>query len=143
MLQQKGLVGKVAALNKLTEQKLTAILRGDESANLDNAGRMFYVEPVYNAAHQPKAAPRAAAAPAKGALPNYMTFALHSKPGASKVIYLKFDGYTTTADSAWGAFTGTAYDTDGSPGSFSQAEQDVIQSIWQRVSEDTPRSTST
>ena len=30
----------------------------------------------------------------------------------------------------------TRLDTDGLPGSFSNAEQDTIQSVWQRVAED-------
>jgi hypothetical protein len=64
------------------------------------------------------------------------TFALHSRPGATKVIYLDFDGYTTTAaGSNFGDFVGTAFNLDSTAG-FSNAEQDAIQSIWQRVSED-------
>lgn len=70
-------------------------------------------------------------------------FALHSKLGASKVIYLDFDGHTTSG-TAWNSnFTGGAnlvtppYSTDGTVSTaFSQTELDNIYSIWQRVAED-------
>ena len=56
--------------------------------------------------------------------------------------YLDFDGHQVTG-TAWNAnYTGNAafaaepYDTDGVPGTFSNAEMDVVQRVWQRVSED-------
>jgi hypothetical protein len=68
------------------------------------------------------------------------TFQLHSSPSASKVIYLDFDGHTTTGTS-WNASMGAsfyspAYDIDGNPASFSKEELSRIQQIWQRVSAD-------
>ena len=70
-------------------------------------------------------------------------FALHSKPGASKVIYLDFDGHTTTGTSWNSAFTAGAnivtppYSIDTTVSTtFSQTELDSIYSIWQRVAED-------
>ncbi len=70
------------------------------------------------------------------------TFRLHSLPGATKVAYLDFDGHTVS-NSAWNTsftagapFDVGAYDIDGIPGSFSTAELDAVQEIWQRVSED-------
>jgi hypothetical protein len=69
--------------------------------------------------------------------PNSQTFLLHSRSGASKVIYLDFTGDTTPAGiNAWGPYVGTQYDTNGVPGSFAQSEHDQMQSIWQRVAED-------
>ncbi|MBS0205923.1 MAG: hypothetical protein JSS49_23730 [Planctomycetes bacterium] len=63
-------------------------------------------------------------------------FTLHSRPGATKVIYLDFDGQTTT-NTPWsrGTIVTTAYDMDNNPSSFSTAEQTNIQEIWQRVAE--------
>jgi hypothetical protein len=54
------------------------------------------------------------------------------------VVYLDFNGHTLAADNGWqvGGYTALAYDTNGAPGTFSNAEKDVIQSIWQRVAED-------
>jgi len=70
------------------------------------------------------------------------TFLLHSLPGASKVIYLDFDGHTTSG-TPWNTyFTGGTdivslpYDFNRNPGSFSDAELSRIQAIWARVAED-------
>ncbi len=67
------------------------------------------------------------------------TFLLHSHPTATKVIYLDFDGHTTTG-TIWNNTYGTPivtppYSTD-SDSSFSNAELEEIQKIWERVSED-------
>lgn len=68
------------------------------------------------------------------------TFQLHSSPTSSKVIYLDFDGHTTTGTSwnySMGAsFYSPAYDLDGNPGSFNNEELSRIQQIWQRVAAD-------
>ncbi len=68
------------------------------------------------------------------------TFSLHSQPGASRTIYLDFDGHALS-DSAWEGYVGSdviapPFDTDGNPGSFSEAERLVIQEVWARVAED-------
>ncbi len=69
------------------------------------------------------------------------TFFLHSNPGASKVIYLDFDGHTTTG-TAWNTWSGVepivtpAYDFDGDASSFSDPELQRIQNVWDIVSED-------
>ena len=65
-------------------------------------------------------------------------FLLHSNPGATKRIFLDFDGHTTTG-TAWlrGATIVTpAYDIDSNPSSFSSTELANIREIWERVSED-------
>lgn len=70
------------------------------------------------------------------------TFLLHSRPGAAKVIYLDFNGHTTTGTSWNAAYAGgadivtPAFDLDGSPATFSDAELTVIQDVWRRVAED-------
>ncbi len=70
------------------------------------------------------------------------TFLLHSNPGASKKIYLDFDGHVTSGTSWNSAFTGgasivtPAYDFNGNTSSFSNSELERIQFIWQRVAED-------
>lgn len=68
------------------------------------------------------------------------TFLLHSNPGATKVIYLDFDGHTTTG-TLWNNKYGDpivtpAYTLDGDSGNFSNAELEQIQKVWERVSED-------
>jgi hypothetical protein len=67
-------------------------------------------------------------------------FTLHSRPGASKVIYLDFDGHVITG-TAWNdasrpSITAPPADWDGSPSTFSATEHSYIQEIWARVAED-------
>jgi hypothetical protein len=67
---------------------------------------------------------------------------LHSLPGAQRVIYLDFDGHTTSGTRWNSTFTGGSqivsqpFDLDGSPWSFNATELNVIRGIWQRVAED-------
>lgn len=70
------------------------------------------------------------------------TFALHSRPGAAKVIYLDFKGHTT-ANTPWNsgvnanaAIVTPPFDLDGDPTAFNNAELAAIQDIWFRVAED-------
>ena len=67
-------------------------------------------------------------------------FSLNSNPGADHIIYLDFDGHTTTGTD-WNDDDGNpiitpAYDTDGDTSNFSTAERESIWHIWQRVAED-------
>ncbi len=68
-------------------------------------------------------------------------FSLHSHPGATRVVYLDFDGHTIT-DTAWNNSSGVAsleavpYDLDGDPATFSATERSRIGEIWHRVAED-------
>jgi hypothetical protein len=68
--------------------------------------------------------------------------ALHSRPGATKRIYLDFDGHVTTG-LAWNSqytagapIVSPAYDTDGNPAAFSADELASMRAIWERVAED-------
>ncbi len=98
-------------------------------------GSLFYQEATVPAAH------RDSSAPEPGPFPYSETFQLHSQDESQRTIYLDFTGHTVTG-TAWNVLTGVAnenygaYDTDGAPGSFSNAEMDQIQAVWQRVAED-------
>ena len=77
-----------------------------------------------------------------GPFPPEQTFQLHSLPGASKVLYLDFDGHLTSG-TLWNAnFTGGSditslpYGLDDDTSSFSSEELSRIQNIWARVAED-------
>jgi hypothetical protein len=70
--------------------------------------------------------------------------ALHSRPGASKVIFIDFDGHVIT-NTAWNKIASYGpvtrwdcrpYDTDGDETTFSEVELAAITQIWQRVAED-------
>ncbi|MFN8508306.1 MAG: pre-peptidase C-terminal domain-containing protein [Dehalococcoidia bacterium] len=120
---------EVAALNGKSGVQLTSLLRGDSTLWVSTGGVLFYKEPA-----ETGGGPGVAAGP----FAYSQTFLLHSKPGASKVIFLDFDGFTLPATTAWTGMANMAvgpYNTDGNA-AFSNTEQDVIQSVWQRVAED-------
>ena len=62
------------------------------------------------------------------------TFILHSNPGATKVIYLDFDGHTII----WlgQEFVYDPWNMEGSDTTFSDTERTIIQLAWQSISED-------
>jgi PKD repeat protein len=141
---------KIAANYGLTPDKLKDMLLNDETVRFDSNNRMFYVD---NTAEQ-QANPGIQQYTANGALLTGTTtdnppvpiaspatlanaFKLHSKPGASKTIYLDFVGYTAT-NTAWSRSTIVAppYDLGGNPAVFDDNELSNITSIWNRVSED-------
>jgi PKD repeat protein len=66
-------------------------------------------------------------------------FALHSRPGATNVVYLDFDGHTITG-TAWNRYKdpiqARPFDTDGNSTAFSDSERRAIAEVWHRVAED-------
>jgi PKD repeat protein len=113
-------------------------LLSDRRLRIDGTGRMFVVEEL-------EVPVRGATAEAQqGLLEGQLvsldqTFLLNSRPGASRTIYLDFDGATLTG-TAWNTNGNTInakpFDIDGVPASFSSTELQRIQYIWQRVAED-------
>lgn len=76
-----------------------------------------------------------------GSFPNAQTFLLHSRPTATRKIYLDFNGHTTTGtpwNVTWNrpSFTTPAYTIDGDTATFNDAEHAVIQTVWRRMAED-------
>ncbi len=65
--------------------------------------------------------------------PLFETFTLHSNPGATKVIYLDFDGHHGLEG---GGIYYAPYNFEGPDSTFSDAELTRIQLVWQSVSED-------
>lgn len=65
----------------------------------------------------------------------------HSRPGATNVIFLDFNGHVIS-NTQWNADYGVAvwncraFDTDGDATTFSDTEQQYIFEVWQRVAED-------
>jgi PKD repeat protein len=74
--------------------------------------------------------------------PYEQTFKLHTRPGATRVIYLDFDGHTTSgtdwndSETRGRDFTTPPLDIDGDTTAFSNSEKAMIQNVWRRVSED-------
>ena len=135
-----GRLPEVAAWYGKSPAELASILRRDRNAWVDRQGRMFYQEDL-DAPLQADAPVGAASLTASGSLaPLDQTFLLHSRPGSKRTIYLNFRGATLTG-TAWNTstqptITALPFDTDGVPYSFSTAELERIQYIWQRVAED-------
>lgn len=129
----------VAADNGSTARDLAADLRSDAALWLDRCGAAYYVEAAHPAAHPESTEPgQASEQAAASPFPSAETFALHSSPGSSRTVYLDFDGHTATG-TGWNSgaqVVSPAYDTDGNAATFSGAERDVVQSVWQRVAED-------
>jgi Metallo-peptidase family M12B Reprolysin-like len=139
---------KIAESHGLTQDKLKELLLTDSTVHIDKTKHIFYVDESLE--QQLSANPSAAGAIANGALANSPAlpigltpttanaFSLHSKPGASKTIYLDFDGYAAV-NTAWARSTtinAPAYDLDGNPDIFNDNELTNIVSIWSRVAED-------
>jgi hypothetical protein len=115
-------------------------LRQDNSLRLDRQGRLYHV------CHWPMPAGEAIQTltdlSTNGLVSLDQTFLLHSRPGATKTIYLDFNGFTISG-TAWNtSHNGGAdiiappWDTDGDPVTFGSAERTAIQRIWLRVAED-------
>lgn len=138
-----GLLGnrlpEVARWYGSSEAEMRALLKREKSIRADRAGLLHFVcETTVANAPTTLTPPNVAST----SIPDSQTFFLHSRPGATRVIYLDCDGHTTSGTSWNSSYTGGAdiitppYDTDGVPTSFSTTELSNIREIWQRVSED-------
>lgn len=139
------------------DPELTA-LADDPTAFLDGNDRLLYIDqfaasPVAGMADvEPDVAPTLAPEIAQGVyLPSGNAFALNSRPGSTKTIFLDFDGYTVTGtawnnqfDRSTGPFpfppspnsaTVGPYDYDGLAGR-SATDELYIRAIWQAVADD-------
>ncbi|MEN9710318.1 MAG: hypothetical protein RL441_310, partial [Actinomycetota bacterium] len=123
----------LASLNSITPAELRTRL-SDPAFWLDSCGRSFYQDPIDTVALSPvaKTAPYA----------YDQTFLLHSRPTATKVIYLDFNGHTLSG-TAWNGTYNAGADIvtpglsiDGDYTTFTNAEMDVIQNVWAAVAED-------
>lgn len=136
-----GNLAEAARRNEMTPGALRARLAADRQFRLDRRGHALYLDSMLQMTPQQQAQVAAISLAAAAPFDYSQTFLLHSRPGATRVAYLDFNGQTITG-TAWNdattgvSFTASPYDTDGSPGTFSSAEMDVIQSVWQRVAED-------
>jgi hypothetical protein len=105
--------------------------------NVDGDGGVYYVDPAFT-----EDAPSTGDEPSTGDMLSLAeTFALHSKPGATNVLFLDVDGHVIE-DTAWNGggiadvLYARPYDTDANPASFNATELQAIHEIWHRVAED-------
>lgn len=118
-------------------EELKRKLLRDSRMRVDSTGRLLFVEDL---ATPVEAATAAQSDSLFGALASLdQTFLLHSRPGATRTIYLDFNG-ATISGTAWNSngntITAESFDLDGNPAAYSAAELQRIQYIWQRVAED-------
>ncbi|NJA05434.1 PKD domain-containing protein [Methylococcaceae bacterium WWC4] len=140
----------VAKAYGMSAERLENILKSDQTAWIDQGGRLLYIESDIQpdpkqGAGETATADSADAATAEGSGSTYAAiaasttdpFTLHSKPDSNRVIYLDFNGHQAI-NTTWynGTLTAQAYDTDGNPNGFSTTELNNIREIWQRVAED-------
>ena len=132
---------QIAASYGKSTDELAGIFLQDHTLWADTHGRLLY---ACEFGTLPSNAPAAenAGTIAEAPLPYSQTFLLHSRPSATSVIYLDFDGQVTSGTS-WNTvyksgqdIVSAPFDLDGNPSSFNNAEMDEIQYIWQRVAED-------
>ncbi len=128
----------VAAWYRKSPDEFRALLLNDRRLRIDRRGRMF-VEDELDAPLQVEPAQTQSQVQNGTLLPLHQTFLLHSRLGAQRTIYLNFTGAVLT-NTAWNSngntITALPFDIDGVPYSFSTAELQRIQYIWQRVAED-------
>ncbi|HEX5684991.1 MAG TPA: pre-peptidase C-terminal domain-containing protein [Ideonella sp.] len=125
----------VAAHYHKTPQALRDMLLRDPMVRLDRHGKLYVVEEMDGPLPSDGKEFVEGTAPA----PLADSFTLHSRPGAKRTIYLDFNG-AVLQNTAWNSNGNTinavAFDIDGNVNSFSAAELERIQYIWQRVAED-------
>ncbi len=133
-LEGSGTLGVVAADAGLEPDELRDELLEDPAVFVTSSGFVGYADILEAPPVELAELPAAAALPAN-------VFDLDSRPSASRVLYLDFNGHVA-ADPAWGSvgYAGTIasapFDLDGSPNTFSTTEQARIFETWQRVTED-------
>jgi PKD repeat protein len=150
-LSEMGLLRKQQAINKLgnrlsavaakhgkSPSELRRMFLQDSTLHIDKNDRLLYVEAEPDAAEI--AALEAESTPQAAPYSYTSTFALHSRPSSARKIYLDFNGHTISPANAWRSYfsggVAAPFNLDNDPNSFSAAEQDVIQNIWLRISED-------
>jgi PKD repeat protein len=150
-LSGMGLLRKQQAINKLgnrlaavaakhgkSPSELRRMFLQDSTLHIDKNDRLLYVEAEPDAAEI--ADLETASSPQAAPYSYSDTFALHSRPSSPRKIYLDFNGHEISPANAWRSYFGSGvaapFNLDNDPNSFSAAEQDVIQNIWLRISED-------
>ncbi len=129
---------KIALRYGLDPDKLKEMLVNDNTMHIDANKNIVYVDNnSNNTAADTTATGVNPPVPIASSPQLANTFKLHSKPGASKTIYLDFVGYTATG-TAWSStpIVAPAFDLSGNPAVFDNNEMSNIISIWNSVSED-------
>lgn len=135
-----GQIAAMASRYGRSEAAFRRQISRDNDLWVDTAGRLtYYCTGTVNKQNNARA--RAAQAPAAAPpFPLADTFKLHSRPSATRKIFLDFDGHVTSG-TPWNTIAGgdiisTPFDQDNNPGSFSDGEKTIIQQAWQALADD-------
>ena len=127
-------IDQIAQANNMSRAKLLRLME-DDSFRIGVNDHAYYVDPLPTRAAASESVVSAAPFPLTD------TFLLHSFPGSERTIYLDFDGQAVSG-TGWNdppdsvpAGTHPPFSLDADP-AFSDAEKEMVQNIWQRVSED-------
>jgi len=131
---------QAARLNDFSVQEFTSLLKTDKSVYLNHCGMVLFVDRGGKEvdAHNHQADKQVSSSKT---VPRNV-FALNSRPGAPRTVYLDFDGHVLTKTS-WNRYFKVAdgyrlpaMDLDGDPSKFSARERKFIFEVWQIVAED-------
>lgn len=135
-----GDVAAAADLNDMTTTELRSALLEDEAMWLDRGGNLLAIDPGPGPGEHGVGDPQEI----PSSIPVSSAFTLHSNPGASKKIFLDFDGITISSSygSSWmfgqnlpaGFYAG--WDPNNNGAAFNDDEKKKVIEVWQRVAED-------
>ena len=101
---------------------------------VDRDGGVFYEDPAFDGVD-----PAPESSPELSEITQAEAFTLHSKPGASRVVYLDMDGHVVSG-TIWNSTADPLYmrpyDSNGDESTFTQTELSEIAETWKRVAED-------
>jgi PKD repeat protein len=132
-------LAEVAQWYGVTQTDLRGVIARDRSLMADLRGYLAYACPKVG---QEAATSTGTATASPPPFPLSQTFLLHSRPGATKKIYLDFNGHTTsgtnwnTSFAAGKSIVTPPFDQNSNTAAFSDAELGAIQRIWHAVCED-------
>lgn len=138
----KSTLGMAAFASKYnyTVDFVSQVLAKDPTAWVDIKGNLYFVEPSqYKFSESPTASPESV--DVFSTTPSAQAFLLNSRPGASKVLYLDFDGETVSGTGWNQSFNvdpirAEPFNIEGSPSTFSETERQRIIQVWKIVAED-------
>ena len=125
----------VAAHYGMSVSEFNRNIRKDRTLWIDTRGRLLYVEVPESAS------PANVDVHTQANYPLGQTFLLQSRPGASKTLYLDFNGHTISG-TAWNNSSGVdpmyaaPWSADADRSNFSDSELMNIQAMWRQVAED-------
>ncbi|MBL9206664.1 MAG: PKD domain-containing protein [Opitutaceae bacterium] len=128
----------VAQAYGLPAQALSTLFRLQPTLAVDRQGSLVFLCEALPAS----GATAGSALPAPATATSADALNLHSLPGAPLVIYLDFNGHTTTGTSWNSSFASgnsivsQPFDLDGAPATVGPTEMAFIFKVWQRVAED-------